>query len=222
MLPQLGNFNRLARYVKVKEDLGAICSSMKKMLDEVMLGGFYGKPKRRQDPVGLLVGPGATPMTIAASAANWELEPGDEFSETSDDGTTDLDFKVDDFINHLQQNKPMNSNNPNSRYKNSIDNPERWAAGAFFGWRGPYFDEFSSDPWGNRYSANVFAMHRSKNAPDHKGVFTSAVVCLSAGLDGTVRTTFNQPMNDLDGDGFNGWKTSDDDIAVVLSSGGPF
>jgi len=41
MLPQLGNFNRLARFVKVREDVGAICSVMKKMLDEVMLGTVY-------------------------------------------------------------------------------------------------------------------------------------------------------------------------------------
>ncbi len=25
LLPQIGNFNRLARFVRVKEDLGAIC-----------------------------------------------------------------------------------------------------------------------------------------------------------------------------------------------------
>jgi type II secretory pathway pseudopilin PulG len=220
MLPQLGNFNRLARYVKVKEDLGAICASMKKMLDEVMLGGFYGEPRWRVEPIGLLIGPGAEPMTNGDGTANWNKSAFGQFTETTDDGTTDVDFTVDTFLNHMQQNKPLGSGNPINRYKNSLDDPE--AAGAFFGWRGPYFDEFTSDPWGTRYAANVFALHRDGDAPDHGGIFTSAVVCLSAGMDGTVRTTFNQPMNDLDGDGFNGWKTSDDDIAVVLSSGGPF
>jgi len=29
MLPQLGNFNRLARYVKVKEDLGTLARSVR-------------------------------------------------------------------------------------------------------------------------------------------------------------------------------------------------
>ena len=47
MLPQLGNFNRLARFVVVKEDLGAICASIKKMLDEVMLGAPFGEPRQR-------------------------------------------------------------------------------------------------------------------------------------------------------------------------------
>ncbi len=222
MLPQLGNFNRLARYVKVKEDLGAICSGMKKMLDEVMLGGFYGEPRWRSEPIGLLVGPGSRPMIYGGGTDHWELDPFDGFSETTDDGANDVDFEVDTFINHLQQNRPLDSGDPGNRYKNPLDDPEPWAAGAFFGWRGPYFDEFTSDPWGNRYAANVFAMHRDHDAPDHGGIFTSAVVCLSAGIDGTIRTTFNQPMDDADGDDFNGWHTADDDIAVVLSAGGPF
>ena len=222
MLPQLGNFNRLARYVKVKEDLGAICSGMKKMLDEVMLGGFYGEPRWRAEPIGLLVGPGSRPMVLGSGAGNWGIEFGDDFSETTDDGANDVDFEVDSFINHLQQNRPLDSSDSGNRYKNPLDDPEPWAAGAFFGWRGPYFDGFTSDPWGNRYAANVFAMHRDHDAPDHGGIFTSAVVCLSAGIDGTVRTTFNQPMDDADGDDFNGWHTADDDIAVVLSAGGPF
>ncbi len=66
MLPQLGNFNRLARKVKVLEDLGAICASMKKMLDEV--GGQSWFQTYPSDPtnanneiVGLLVGPGLIP-----------------------------------------------------------------------------------------------------------------------------------------------------------------
>jgi type II secretory pathway pseudopilin PulG len=222
MLPQLGNFNRLARYAKVKEDLGAICASMKKMLDEVMLGGFYGEPRWRVEPIGLLVGPGGVPMTTGDATDNWALDQWETFTETTDDGLQDVEFTTDSFINHMQQNRPLGSGDPQNRYKNPIDDPEPWAAGSFFGWRGPYFDQFTTDPWGTRYAANVFALHRDAEAPEYGGIFTSAVVCLSAGLDGTVRTTFNQPMNDLDGDDFNGWRTADDDVAVVLSSGGPF
>lgn len=222
MLPQLGNFNRLARYTKVKEDLGAICASMKKMLDEVMLGGFYGEPRWRKEPIGLLVGPGVAPASLDGDTEHWTVSAGAGFSETTDDGALTVDFTADSFVNHMQQNRPLGSGDPDNRYKNPIDDPEPWAAGAFFGWRGPYFDQFSTDPWGGRYAANVFAMHRDKKAPEYGGIFTSAVVCLSAGIDGTVKTTFNQPMNDLDGDGFSGWRTADDDLAVVLSSGGPF
>ena len=35
MLPQLGNFNRLARFVKTDEDVQVLCTALKKMLDEV-------------------------------------------------------------------------------------------------------------------------------------------------------------------------------------------
>ncbi len=225
MLPQLGNFNRLARFVKVKEDLGAICSGMKKMLDEVMLGGFYGEPRWREQPIGLLVGPGRSPVGGSSGGnSNWLENPGATFGEETDVLGTQVYFKVDRFENHLQQNNPLEegSQDPSFRYKNPIDNPQRWAAGAFFGWRGPYFDEFTTDAWGNRYASNVFALHRDKDAEEGRGLFTSAVVCLSAGPDGAVDTSFNQSMNDGDGDGFNGWRTADDDLAVILSAGGPF
>jgi hypothetical protein len=128
----------------------------------------------------------------------WRKNPGATFSEETDVQHTDVYFKVDRFENHLQQNNPLEEGNgdPSFRYKNPIDNPQRWAAGAFFSWCGPYFDEFTTDAWGNRYSANVFALHREKDADEGRGLFTSAVVCLSAGPDGAVDATFNQPMND--------------------------
>jgi len=249
MLPQLGNFNRLARFVKVKEDLGAICSVMKKMLDEVMLGAFYGEPGWRKVPIGLLVGPGVTPPAMGQGTDHWQLSIGDTFSERTDIRHSSVTFTVDALEQHLQENNPLDKHHPGpmDRYKNPVDNPERWAAGAFFGWRGPYLDELTADPWGNRYGANVFALHAPRGGhgghggsggyggygDDRRGGghggygnksdgFSSAVVCLSAGPDGSVETTFNQPMNDADEDDFFGWLTSGDDLAVVLSAGGPF
>ena len=232
MLPQLGNYNRLARFVKVREDLGAICSVMKKMLDEVMLSGFYGKPGTREWPIGLLVGPGAKPIPGSAGYKGqpWLLPVRDAFVEHTDVRHEPVWFMVDQFDQHLQENNPLNTYypGPDDKYMNPIDNPERWAAGAFFGWRGPYLDEFTADPWANRYMANVFALHRPRDHDYHPNehmtgdLFTSAVVCYSAGPDAAVDTAFNQPMNDADRDGFYGWKTNDDDLAVVLSAGGPF
>ena len=64
MLPQLGNFNRLARKVKVYEDVGAICANFKKFLDEVMSNPYIqpgGGVVVPLFPVGLLVGPGTAP-----------------------------------------------------------------------------------------------------------------------------------------------------------------
>ena len=74
MLPQLGNYNRLARYVKVREDVGALCASLDKMLKEIWGSAFLKYPRGRgsrsegygygsssgdaREPIGLLVGPG--------------------------------------------------------------------------------------------------------------------------------------------------------------------
>jgi type II secretory pathway pseudopilin PulG len=234
MLPQLGNYNRLARYVKAREDVGALCASLKKMLDEVMLNHVALDPKHNggwsMKPVGLLVGPGSTPEEGSKfngkgtpGNGHWLLEPGDQFEETYDIGYDKERFYVDRLENHLQQNMPGSGyfsygTNP---YKNPLDNPERWAAGAFFGWRGPYFDELTADPWGNRYAINTFALYKNPESAGNDEIFTSAVVCYSAGPDSGIDTTFNQPMNDRDKDGFYGWRFMDDDIGAILSAGGP-
>lgn len=67
----------------------------------------------------------------------------------------------------------------------------------------------------------MFALYENPWLEDPRDIFTSAVVCYSAGPDGGVDTAFNQPMNDNDGDGVYGWVTGDDDQAVILSAGGP-
>ncbi len=232
MLPQLGNYNRLARFVKAREDLGAICSVMKKMLDEVMLGAFFVDPRPNgwgKEPIGLLVGPGSPPEKgskgngrsgIAGDEGHWLLEPRDRFEVPNFGGSNT--FWVDRFENHLQQNMPLNGWRRATQYKNPLDNPERWAAGAFFGWRGPYLDELTTDPWGNRYASNVFALFKHPESESNDEINTSAVVCYSAGPDSGIDTVFNQPMNDEDGDYYYGFRFMDDDLGVILSAGGPF
>jgi hypothetical protein len=236
MLPQLGNYNRLARYVKAREDVGALCASLKKMLDEVMLNHVALDPKHNGGwslkPVGLLVGPGSIPEKGSASRGtgetlpngHWLLESGDRFTQRYDIGNKSEQFYVDDLENHLQQNNPgagYFSSRDTNPYKNPLDNPERWAAGAFFGWRGPYFDELTADPWGNRYAINTFALYKHPESAGNDEIYTSAVVCYSAGPDSGVDTGFDQPMNDADKDGFYGWRFGDDDIGAILSAGGP-
>lgn len=238
MLPQMGNYNRLARYVKVKEDLGAICASVKKMLDEVMQGGVYLDPKpngSNEYPVGLLIGPGDRPVDGAHGGSRWRSFDRQEIVVHTDYNDYPVDFVVDTLDNHLQQNNPGGGgsrrdrrggghggggHNGYGRYQNVFDNPVE--SGAFFGWRGPYFDKITPDPWGNRYAINSFGLHGPRYMDDPRDIFTSAVVCYSAGPNSGVDTGFNQPMNDADGDGYYGWYTGGDDIAVVLSAGGPF
>jgi len=42
LVPNIGRFNSLARSVRVREDLGAICSSLKVMLDDLGLSAYWG------------------------------------------------------------------------------------------------------------------------------------------------------------------------------------
>jgi type II secretory pathway pseudopilin PulG len=213
MLPQMGNFNRLARFVKVKEDLGAICSVLKVMLDDVGESAFYEDPGYSGPPdrswsVGLLIGSGDTPTNSGGDQANWSLPYEAVFNETTDGGGLEVMFNVDTLGNHLISNTPVGD--AGNRWRTPIDTENGF--NSMFAWRGPYIsDEISSDPWGNRYSANVFAMY---NPPEGGAFdrFSSAVVCLSAGPDAHVDTDFNQPF---------GWETGDDDLTAVLHAGGP-
>ena len=232
MLPQLGNYNRLARYVKVREDVGALCASIDKMLKEMWMSAFYGDPANRKDPIGLLVGPGRKPDVGTAGNGNkamdvfdWRLSApnisgsGGALTVTTD-GTLTVPMGVpvvygtDLLANHLQQNNPGGVNPGGyptfDRMMDGID-------GTFFGWKGPYFDELTADPWGNRYAVNSFGLH-SPGSGNH----STAVVCYSAGPDGRIDTAINQPVNDRDMDGFNGWKFGGDDQGAILSAGGPF
>ena len=230
MLPQLGNFNRLARRVKVSEDVGALCASIKKWLDEVMLGGPYVRPgggvAPPQEPIGLLVGPGNGPaisaaiagLTPRASSDIWDAPVIAQkvFSVRTDGALHNpVEFDSDFLFNHLQVNNPQGlSADFRERYKNVIELP---SVGSWFGWRGPYFNELTADPWGTRYSVNTFGLHTGPSGASDD-IFSTAVVCVSFGPDRTASTLANQPI-DLEPYGFI---VGGDDVVAVLSGVGPF
>ncbi len=229
MLPQLGNFNRLARFVVVKEDTAAICATLKKFLDEVMVRGPFEQPGGGTvtpvNPIGLLVGPGAPPSNSGALAAgncadanNWSdplaanaAAAGTVTCTPDTPGTgTAVIFRVDDMRFHLQINDPFNDDSVTAsyRYKNQT---ETTSIGAFFGWRGPYFNEINADPWGTRYEVNTFGLHS-----DGDGIgFSDAVICVSFGPNTIAETNFSMPHPD-------NFVIGGDDIAAVLSAMGPF
>ncbi|NKB87562.1 MAG: hypothetical protein GKS06_05025 [Acidobacteria bacterium] len=230
MLPQLGNFNRLARRVTAVEDVGAICASVKKWLDEVMLSGPWVQPggglQNPQDPIGLLVGPGTTPVignglagaTPRASNDIWDAPAVaiDAFTVSTDGVVPQtVAFDTDLLFHHLQMNNPQGiSVDIEDRYKNIAELPE---VGAWFGWRGPYFNELNPDPWGGRYSVNTFGLHSAQGG-EIDDIYSTAVVCISFGPDHTTQTLANQPIV-IDPYGF---VIGGDDIAAVLSGVGPF
>lgn len=215
MLPQIGGYNRLARFVRVKEDLGAICSVIKAMLDDVGEGAIfeeagYDHPPVRTWATGLLIGEGDKPSGPDGESegrAKWRLDYFDMFDVETATGE-EISFQVDKLGNHLIANTPMGD--AGNRWRTPSDMAQGF--NSLFAWRGPYMnDQISPDPWGNRYGVNVFALY----SPPEVGPldrFSSAVVCLSAGPDGNIDTDFNQPY---------GWTTGDDDVTALLNAGGP-
>lgn len=213
MLPQMGGFNRLARFARVKEDLGALCSVLKAMLDDVGESAFYVDPgpdhiPDRTSPVGLLIGEGDAPQHGSAAAGEgWLRGFGDTFHMRTDGGDLEPWFRVDTLGNHLIDNTPLGDGA--HRWRGPLDMERGFHSR--FAWRGPYIsDEILPDPWGNRYMANVFALYNPPEARP-KERFASGVVCYSAGPDGGVDTDFNQP---------HGWHTGDDDFTALLHAGG--
>ena len=217
LIPQMGGFNRLARYTRTREDLGAICSVLKAMLDDVGENALYSDPgsphvpRRGELPVGLLIGDGDVPFGPTGGAdprGHWALGFGERFSEHTDGGGVDPVFVVDTFANHLIHNTPLRDGS--NHWRGPLDMPRGF--NDLFGWRGPYLsDDVLPDPWGNRYMANVFALYDPQGA-GALDRYASAGVCMSAGPDAEVATAFNQPF---------GWRTRDDDFTTLLSAGGP-
>lgn len=236
MLPNLGGFNRLARFVRVKEDVGALCSSLARyVVDTGELafwqwggrdgGGLGSDTPDRTSPIGLLIGDGDTPVLAGGvDGENWALPFVEAFTEPTDFGGVPVQFRVDTFANHLIHNTPLGNATGGHRMPADMrdgamsagipggllfDPPSGQGFNSLFAWRGPYIsDRVDADPWGNRYMANVFGMFVPGDDSDG---FSTAVVCYSAGPDETIDTDFNQP---------GGWFTGDDDFVALMTAGG--
>ena len=234
LLVQIGGFNRLARYAKVKEDVGVICTAVAAYLNDIGESSFWNHGNRDPDtpdrswPVGLLFGDGDIPdLNHTGSVTNGELWRGvsnEYFSVESDFRYETFRFTIDTLANHLIHNTPQNETDQGARTPANMvdgdssstirgglrfDPPSGQGFNSMFAWRGPYLsDAVDPDPWGNRYMVNVFALYHPQG--DDSDGFASAVVCYSAGADEEVDTNFNQPA---------GWTTGDDDYAALVTAG---
>ena len=224
MLPQLGNFNRLARFVKVTEDLVVVCSGMKKMLDEVMGNAFWEDPRDKTWGIGLLFTDGRIPRlnpmieSMDPTAVNWLISNvGEDLETVYTDYPNQVEgfFAADHFMNHFLMNNPLGDQDY-QHYIDITDVTQEWFA---FGWHGPYFNKLLPDPWGHRYASNVFALHTVDG-----NIYTSAVIVLSAGPNGVIDTKFDMYYKTLRkwGERGPGYELGVDDQACVLSAGGPF
>lgn len=239
LLPNLGSFNRLARFARVREDVGALCSALSRYVVDTGeasfyewggrdAGGYESDTPYREYVVGLLVGDGDTPTVNGSASADgeaWATEVRDNLRAALDVSGDRIQFRVDTFANHLIHNTPLGYSSNGYRTPNDMvsggtsagieggllfDSPDGQGFNSMFAWRGPYIsDVVEPDPWGNRYMANVFALHAPQGR-DGDG-FTSAVLCYSAGPDEEADTSFNQP---------GGWSTGDDDVTAVLNASG--
>lgn len=199
-------------------------------------GAGYGVAGGRWGyPLGLLVGGGDIPGT-AIGVTEWQLPLGSTFNvTTSGYYPTTVNFVVGTFDDQLIHQDPtwygVQAGAGDvagyaafpyaARYGARSANP---VANTFYRWRGPYIaDAVIPDPWGNRYMANVFGLHAplprtygvgyggSYGMAGYTELYSSAVVCYSAGPNETIETLFNQPW---------GWYTGGDDVTVVLSGAG--
>lgn len=182
-------------------------------------------------PLGLLVGAGDVPAT-AIGATEWQLPLGSTFNATTSGSyPTTLNFAVGTFDDQLIHQDPtwfgVRAGVDDAAGYGAFPYAARYGArGAdlvasrYFRWRGPYIaDAVIPDPWGNRYMANVFGLHEptpraygaSYGMAGYSELFSSAVVCYSAGPNETIQTRFNQPW---------GWYTGGDDVTVVLAGAG--
>lgn len=240
LVVNLGDYNRLARYARAKEDVGALCSALVQyMLDtgETAFyhwggrhdGGVYSSTPDRRDPVGLLIGDGDTPMLNHGIAEDggehWQTPVGESFDESKDISGTPVWFRVDTFANHLIHNTP--SDNRANGYRTPSDMISGGSSGnigggllfdtadgqgfnSLFAWRGPYIAD-RVDP--DPWGNRYMANVFGLYTPaDMSGDgYGTAVVCYTAGPDEEIDTGFNQP---------GGWFTGDDDITALAHAGG--
>ena len=64
-----------------------------------------------------------------------------------------------------------------------------------YGWNGPYLtSDIGADPWNNRYMANVGLIDTAQGVQTSGGATKNAVWVITAGPNGTIDTSYTQPV----------------------------
>ena len=240
LLVNLGNYNRLARFARAKEDLGALCSAIAHYILDTgetafytwggrNYGGYDSDTPDREYPVGLLIGDGDTPTlnwrAPGADGSDWQTPWGEHFRSYKNVSGQATEFAVDTFANHLIQNTPLNrgrnaarlpsdmlsgANSAGIRGGLKFDSTDGEGFNSLFAWRGPYIAD-RVDP--DPWGNRYMANVFGLYTPAGMAAdgFSTAVVCFTAGPDEEIDTSFDQPF---------GWTTGDDDITALAHSGG--
>lgn len=244
MVPNIGAFNRLARFVKVKEDLMVLCTMMKFMLDDLGESAFYedggrnaggiaSGPPDRDEPIGLLIGDGEVPdgPSIGSGSPgfpdNWRLAFDRTFILPSDFPTpvVNQDFRVDTFANHLISNTPRDRSSvfgyrlPQDMLDGAggglrFDPVDGEGFNSLYAWRGPYIND--------RIVPDPWGNRYMSNVfalfqPKENGGPTYGF----DGYNSAVVCYTAGPDEEVDTE-FNqplGWITGDDDMTAILHGG---
>ena len=157
--PMILNYVDDARKAKAESDVRTLSSLILQLTKDVQhFPIYFDGTKTTGDPdIELLQGPGNDPAENDASGHGW-------LPATS---------KKDDLENHLLINKPGGTT--------STTSPPKYATSGRSSWRGPYTDQLTPDPWGNRYLVNI------KNG-DPGAAAGKVIWVLSAGPNGKIET----------------------------------
>jgi len=189
LLPTIERFIDLARYVKVKEDVGMLAAIIELWKVDNCSRFFKvcgtSSNQSADNRIDLLVS-AVSPQGMIPDTGAFLPGGGDPLWLVPYTGMPGS-FNVDTMENQLVTNTPMG--NPGWGYPPPGINP------ASCGWRGAYISgPLGPDPWGTRYMANVAFLGpqgaRSLGALTPPGFNQYDVFVLSAGPDKVVQTPF--------------------------------
>ena len=173
--PMILNYVDDARKAKAERDVKVLAGLIVQLTRDTQHFPMYfdGTKTTGTPDIELLFGPGNDPVDNSTSGQAWL-------------GTT----KKDDLANHLIINKPGGASNTN-----------KYSTTGRFSWKGPYLDQLTVDPWGNRYLVNI------KNGNPGDAAPGKVIWVLSGGPNGKIETDPTAPSD-------SGPVPGGDDVAV--------
>ncbi len=156
LTPMVLNYVDDAKKSKAQSDVKTLASFIVSLTKDVRhFPIYFDGTKTTGDPdIELLQGPGNDPTDNSSSGQGW-LAPS----------------KKDDLANHLVINKP-----------GGTSNTKKYASSGYVSWKGPYVEQITEDPWGNRYLINI------KNGNPNDAAPGKVIWVLSAGPNGKIET----------------------------------
>lgn len=172
LTPMVVRYVEDARDSRARTDTKVIGAAIDQFYRDVGVGPVFSSSSAydsRSPDISVLFGPGSNP-TIASGAGGWGVSGPAAFDPAASSADT------------LAEQIIANQSGGNDIYPATRPPGVRRGQGLF--WQGPYIDALDADPWGNRYLAHVGGFRTGSS---------TAVFVLSAGPDGTVQTSGDQP-----------------------------